>query len=119
MRMLAEVAGPGAPPAGLTARELEVLQLLTGGSSNRDIAVKLRISENTAANHVRSILTKTGAANRTQVAMMAVSARWVDERPGEPAGRLPDGLGGYPTGWAGYPPGGYPMGRAVTRPARR
>jgi hypothetical protein len=48
-----------------------VLRLLANGTSNRDIAVKLRITENTAANHVRSILIKTGASNRTHVAMMA------------------------------------------------
>jgi DNA-binding NarL/FixJ family response regulator len=64
-------------PAGLTARELEVLRLLMRGTSNRDIATRLRITENTAANHVRSILTKTGAANRTQVAMMAVARGWM------------------------------------------
>jgi DNA-binding CsgD family transcriptional regulator/tetratricopeptide (TPR) repeat protein len=111
MRMLAEASGPGASPAGLTARELEVLQLLTGGSSNRDIAVKLRISENTAANHVRSILTKTGAANRTQVAMMAVAERWVAERPGERAGRLAPRAGGLPG------PGGYPAGVPASEPS--
>ncbi len=49
--------------------------------SNRAIATELSISENTAANHVRSILIKTGAKNRTQAAMMAVSLHLVDERP--------------------------------------
>src|SRR5215472_576628 len=75
-------------PVGLTPREVAVLQLLTSGSSNRVIARKLKISENTAANHVRSILSKTGAANRTQVAMMAVAGQWVD---GPVAQREPDG----------------------------
>jgi DNA-binding CsgD family transcriptional regulator len=72
-------------PAGLTARELDVLRLLVRGSSNRDIASTLRISENTAANHVRSILFKTGAANRTQVAMMAASQHWLAEPQPETA----------------------------------
>jgi DNA-binding CsgD family transcriptional regulator len=71
-------AGTGSP-AGLTAREVEVLRLLTLGISNRDIATRLRITENTAANHVRSILAKTGAANRTQVAMMAVERGWTQD----------------------------------------
>ncbi|HEY6294300.1 MAG TPA: LuxR C-terminal-related transcriptional regulator, partial [Streptosporangiaceae bacterium] len=66
--------------AGLTAREIDVLRLISRGRSNRDIAAELRITENTAANHVKSILIKTGAANRTQVAMMAVSRRWIDDR---------------------------------------
>jgi len=71
---------PGDPgAAGLTPREIGVLQLLAGGSSNREIASRLKITENTASNHVRSILLKTGAANRTQAAMMAVSRGWVED----------------------------------------
>jgi DNA-binding CsgD family transcriptional regulator len=58
-------------PDGLTDRELEVLRLLAGGLSNQAIGARLHISGNTAANHVRSILMKTGAANRTQAAMYA------------------------------------------------
>jgi len=58
---------------GLTDREIEVLRLLGDGLSNRDIAGKLVISENTAANHVRSILAKTGSDNRTQAAMYAAT----------------------------------------------
>ena len=56
------------------------MRLLARGRSNRAIATELSISENTAANHVRSILIKTGAANRTQAAMIAVSRQWVDEQ---------------------------------------
>ena len=58
-------------PDGLTTREIDVLRLLGTGSSNREIAERLFISENTAANHVRSILMKTGAGNRTQAAIYA------------------------------------------------
>lgn len=56
---------------GLTARECEVIALIAEGRSNRDIAARLVISEHTAANHVRNILTKIGAENRTQAAMFA------------------------------------------------
>ncbi|MDQ7992198.1 MAG: AAA family ATPase [Propionicimonas sp.] len=57
---------PGAPDPGLlTDRELQVLRLIGRGHSNREIASRLFISEHTAANHVRSILMKTGVANRT------------------------------------------------------
>ena len=63
-------------PSGLTARELEVLALLVGGASNQSISEQLVISPHTAANHVRSILLKTGAANRTQAAMLAVANSW-------------------------------------------
>jgi DNA-binding CsgD family transcriptional regulator len=69
----------GPDPSGLTPREFAVLRLLAAGSSNREIACRLRISENTAANHVRSILLKTGAANRTQVAMLALSRGWISD----------------------------------------
>ena len=50
-----------------------MLRLLGEGLSNRDIASRLVISENTAANHVRSILAKTGSENRTQAAMYAAA----------------------------------------------
>jgi DNA-binding NarL/FixJ family response regulator len=71
-------ASPSGPDtAGLTPREIAVLQLLADGSSNREISSRLKITENTTANHVRSILLKTGAANRTQVAMLAVAKGWV------------------------------------------
>jgi DNA-binding CsgD family transcriptional regulator/tetratricopeptide (TPR) repeat protein len=79
LRLVRMLDAPTADAAGLTPREIDVLRLISRGRSNRDIAAELRITENTAANHVRSILIKTGAANRTQVAMMAVSRRWVDE----------------------------------------
>ena len=62
---------PTTGPDGLTEREVEVLRLLASGLSNRAIGDRLYISTNTAANHVRSILIKTGAANRTQAAMYA------------------------------------------------
>ena len=58
---------------GLTAREVEILKLIGRGLSNREIATRLVISENTAANHVRSILAKTGSDNRTQAALYANS----------------------------------------------
>lgn len=48
----------------LTPREREVLELLSGGLSNRQIAARLAISEHTAKFHVASVLAKLGAANR-------------------------------------------------------
>jgi DNA-binding NarL/FixJ family response regulator len=82
----------GADTAGLTPREIAVLQLVAHGSSNREIASRLKITENTAANHVRSILLKTGAANRTQAAMMAASRGWIDDpaRPSTVKSAAPD-----------------------------
>jgi DNA-binding CsgD family transcriptional regulator/tetratricopeptide (TPR) repeat protein len=58
-------------PDGLSAREAQVLHLIVRGLSNREIGAALVISEHTAANHVRSILRKTGCANRTEAASYA------------------------------------------------
>jgi two-component system, NarL family, nitrate/nitrite response regulator NarL len=58
----------------LTARELEVLQLLPEGLSNRTIAERLKISENTAKFHIASILGKLGAQNRTEAVTRAARA---------------------------------------------
>lgn len=74
VRVLARLDGEASSatvPAGLTPRELQVLRLLVQGCSNRAVATRLGISENTAANHVRSILGKTGSENRTQAAVYA------------------------------------------------
>jgi DNA-binding NarL/FixJ family response regulator len=49
----------------LTPREIEVLRLLADGLGNKDIAMKLDISEHTIKFHIRSILGKLGAASRT------------------------------------------------------
>jgi DNA-binding CsgD family transcriptional regulator len=62
----------GAFPDQLTAREVEVLRLLAIGRTNKDISAVLAISLNTVATHVRSILEKTGAANRTEAAAYAI-----------------------------------------------
>jgi DNA-binding NarL/FixJ family response regulator len=56
----------------LTDREMEVLQLLAQGLANKQIAVKLSISEHTVKFHVSSIYTKLGAANRTEAVRMGV-----------------------------------------------
>lgn len=56
------------PPDDLSWREVEILRLVAAGLSNRQIGERLSISGHTVANHVRSILRKTGAANRTEAA---------------------------------------------------
>jgi DNA-binding NarL/FixJ family response regulator len=55
----------------LTARELEVLQLLAQGLPNKIIAARLHISEHTAKFHVSSIMLKLGAASRTEAVTSA------------------------------------------------
>lgn len=58
----------------LTARELEVLKLLTDGKTNSQIAEEIIVSTNTAKAHVGSILTKLSVTDRVQAAVKAVRA---------------------------------------------
>jgi DNA-binding NarL/FixJ family response regulator len=70
---LSPAAGAGgAPPAeSLTRREQEVLQLLSRGHTNKEIARLLGISDNTAKFHVNAILAKLGAESRTEAVVRA------------------------------------------------
>lgn len=56
----------------LTSRELEVLKLVARGITNREIAVRLQVSEGTVKNHVSNILSRLGLKDRTQAAVHAV-----------------------------------------------
>lgn len=56
----------------LTARELEVLELIVNGQSNKEIGASLRISEATVKSHVNSVLSKLGVTDRTQAATTAL-----------------------------------------------
>jgi len=60
-------------PAGLTAREVEVLRLLARGLPNKEIAERLVISPKTVANHVEHIYSKIGASTRAAAALFAMS----------------------------------------------
>jgi DNA-binding NarL/FixJ family response regulator len=55
----------------LTAREVEVLRLIAAGSTNREIAASLYVSEGTVKNHVSHILTRLALRDRTQAALYA------------------------------------------------
>ena len=58
-------------PAGLTAREVDVLQLLARGLSSKEIATSLVITPKTARNHIEHIYAKTGASNRAAASLFA------------------------------------------------
>lgn len=64
-------------PDALTERELEVLRLMTGGYSNREISRALRVAEGTVKNHVSSILSKLGVRDRTRAVLQAVRAGYL------------------------------------------
>jgi DNA-binding NarL/FixJ family response regulator len=65
-------AGGGDSLDALTRREREVLQHITAGRSNREIARALQVSEKTVKAHVSSVLAKLGVQDRTQAAVLAV-----------------------------------------------
>ncbi len=78
-----EGTGPGATErpsasaeAGLTARELEVLRLLSQGLSDREIAELLSISPRTVSGHVTNLLNKLDVDSRTAAATLAVRQGW-------------------------------------------
>ena len=60
------------PPDPLTKRELEVLRLMAGGQSNREIATALGTAEGTVKNHSSSILSKLGVRDRTRAVLKAL-----------------------------------------------
>jgi NarL family two-component system response regulator LiaR len=62
---------------GLTPRELEMLELLAAGLSNKEIAERAFVSENTVKTHVGRVLEKLGAARRTQAIQRAKELRLI------------------------------------------
>jgi DNA-binding NarL/FixJ family response regulator len=70
-RLQALPQGDQADVGELTPREAEVLRELTGGATNKEIASRLVISENTVKRHVRSILIKLNLCNRREAARFA------------------------------------------------
>ncbi|UWZ85171.1 response regulator transcription factor [Occallatibacter riparius] len=80
-RVHADVASEMAAHFGgdlLTAREIEVLQQVASGKSNRMVADYLEISEDTVKTHIRSILDKLGANDRTHAVTIALRRGFLD-----------------------------------------
>ena len=68
-------------PAGLTAREVEVLRLLARGLSNKDIAERLVISRSTAGKHIEHIYEKLEVSSRAAASLLAVQHGLLPEGP--------------------------------------
>ncbi|WP_040783364.1 response regulator [Nocardia pneumoniae] len=62
-------------PRGLTPRETEVLALVADGLGNAEIAERLHLGVTTVKTHITNLMTKTGASNRVQLAVLGVRAR--------------------------------------------
>jgi DNA-binding NarL/FixJ family response regulator len=65
------------PPDRLTPRETEVLRLMAGGYSNREIADALGTAEGTVKNHASGILSKLGVRDRTRAVLRALELGWI------------------------------------------
>ena len=59
-------------PAGLTLREVEVLQLVANGATNQQVADVLHISVRTVNTHMTNIMNKIGCENRTAASIYAI-----------------------------------------------
>ena len=70
-----------APREELTAREAEVVRLMAGGYSNREIADALGTAEGTIKNHVSSILAKFGVRDRTRAVLRALESGLLQTPP--------------------------------------
>jgi DNA-binding NarL/FixJ family response regulator len=84
-RILQEIRGqtePFGPGEELTARELEVLDLVASRLSNAEIAERLVISEHTVKNHMKSILAKLHLHNRHQAAAYGIARGWLPRSRG-------------------------------------
>jgi len=66
------------PTIDLTARELEVLSAVVGGHTNKQIAQKFSLSEDTVKHHLSNIFDKVGASNRVELTLFAVHHRLLD-----------------------------------------
>ena len=77
VQVLRDLAAQTAPPPrktfGLTARELEVVTLITEGCTNKDIAKSFGISEETVKRHLTNIFNKLGVGNRLELALFALN----------------------------------------------
>jgi DNA-binding NarL/FixJ family response regulator len=65
------------PPDPLTKREIEILRLMAGGYSNREIADALGTAEGTVKNHASSILSKLGVRDRTRAVLKALELGYI------------------------------------------
>ncbi len=64
---------------GLTAREMQVVKLISSGYTNKDLAKQLGITENTAKHHVTNIFDKLGVSNRMELVLFALEHRLIAE----------------------------------------
>jgi two-component system nitrate/nitrite response regulator NarL len=77
-QMAASPEKPARKRFGLSAREVEITSAVVSGLSNREIARKLSLSEDTVKHHLTNIFDKMGASNRLELALFAVHHRLLE-----------------------------------------
>jgi two-component system nitrate/nitrite response regulator NarL len=77
-QMAHSVEKPARKRFGLTPREVEITSAVVSGLSNKDIAKKLALSEDTVKHHLTNIFDKMGASNRLELALFAVHHRLLE-----------------------------------------
>jgi DNA-binding NarL/FixJ family response regulator len=75
--------GPRAPTifAPLSPRWVQILEVITGGSNNKQVAYELGISDQTVKNHMSSVLRKLSVNDRTQAVVYAIREGWIQMSP--------------------------------------
>ncbi len=81
LKQFEQISAAGGSPdelfVPLSSREMEILQLIVRGYSNKEIAHELGISRQTVKNHMTSILRKLSVNDRTQAALYALRRGWI------------------------------------------
>ena len=83
MKLRKSTASParGEGPYGLTQREKDIIAAIAVGLANRDIAVKLAVSEITVKHHLTRIFEKLGVSNRLELALYALNNSLIGDTP--------------------------------------
>jgi DNA-binding NarL/FixJ family response regulator len=79
------------PEEPLTAREVEILKLIAGSRSNREVAEKLVVSSGTVRVHVQHIIAKLGVSDRTGAVVRGIELGLIPLHPSRDAPESPDG----------------------------
>jgi len=73
LELLAPATEPSKNTFGLTPREIEIVTALVAGASNKELAKKFTLSEDTVKHHLTNAFNKTGTSNRLELALFALS----------------------------------------------
>ncbi len=76
-RLRATEAVPTQPTSILSNTQLEIVRLIAAGFSNREIADRVHLSQNTVKSHVREIYRKLDVGNRVEAALTATQRGWI------------------------------------------